>query len=638
MMQRQGYLSGIFVLALMSALIVRADSVDYIHFRLGVKYKNEGKYDFAIDEFRKVLAAYPDNFNAYMHLAEIHKKQNNSRLVIYYLREALKYNPGWGRAHGMLASAYEQDGQYQRAIMELQQYVQSADPSQRDSIQGEIDRLIARVSGGEGAQRRVEEPVVAVVEEDSAEAEVAGLQGAEETVIAEKKEQADPKVEEHFQRVKRLYEEQMYDSAIIVIRSLLEIEPGHTGAYYYAGLIRRHNKQNRMARINFQRGLSYGGGGHNGHYHLGEILIEKENYSDAVKHLRAFVSVTDDQAKKKRAMELIEKHRVDASVVPATESLRAVDPQRYIPIEIRIDSLLSMKTVDTLTDVGQNLLGGIRLFKDGRFDDAILEFRKVLVENPNGPIAAHAIYNIGVCYYKLRLFSDAQDQFEQFLDRFANNEFAPKSMFLKTMSIQERSDYETAEKLWRQFIQKYRKHAWTALAYERLGDAYDHMAQERKAIDAYTSAINLGTNPSDKVTVNYKLGEVYSKLGNTTRAINSYNAAVTIGEENGVYLRVPDSYYKMADLHYQNRNFQQALSLYQRVTRKYPSFHETPWGIFQIGNIFRNLRQHENAIGKYKEVIEQFPDDYWARQAQWKLEDSIWEHEYRSVLDRAKRN
>ena len=33
---------------------------DYIHYRLGVKYKNEKKYDKAIDEFRKVLAAYPD--------------------------------------------------------------------------------------------------------------------------------------------------------------------------------------------------------------------------------------------------------------------------------------------------------------------------------------------------------------------------------------------------------------------------------------------------------------------------------------------------------------------------------------------------------------------------------------------------
>ena len=83
-----------------------------------------------------------------MHMAEIRDAQERPRLVIYNLRKALTYNPGWGKAHKMLAANYEKDGQFQKAIVELQQYQQFSDPSERDYLQSQIDRLIAQVNSG----------------------------------------------------------------------------------------------------------------------------------------------------------------------------------------------------------------------------------------------------------------------------------------------------------------------------------------------------------------------------------------------------------------------------------------------------------------------------------------------------------
>jgi len=130
--------------------VSRARNRDYIHYRLGVKYKNENNFDQAVEEFRKVLTAYPDNYNAYMQLAQIRDAQNQPRLVIYNLKKALAYNPGWGKAHRMLAESYEQDKQFQNAIMELQIYQQSCDPAEQESVQKQIDRLIKKVQGKTG--------------------------------------------------------------------------------------------------------------------------------------------------------------------------------------------------------------------------------------------------------------------------------------------------------------------------------------------------------------------------------------------------------------------------------------------------------------------------------------------------------
>jgi TolA-binding protein len=107
---------------------------------------------------------------------------------------------------------------------------------------------------------------------------------------------------------------------------------------------------------------------------------------------------------------------------------------------------------------------------------------------------------------------------------------------------------------------------------------------------------------------------------------------IDIGESRKTFVRVPDSYYKIADCKYQQKDNKTALEYYQKVTRKYPAFQETPWGLFQIGNIYKNVKNYPKAIETYKELAKNFPDDYWAKQAHWKMEDAVWENEYKAVL------
>ncbi|MDR0307526.1 MAG: tetratricopeptide repeat protein [Chitinispirillales bacterium] len=600
------------------------ESVDYIHYRLAVQYKNEKKYEQAIEEFRKVLAAYPDHYNSYMHLAQIRALQGNHKLVIFNLQKALSYNPGWGRAQKMLADAYAADGQLDKAIAELQSYQSVCDPTERDSLQTVIGGLMNRMRGV-GAQK----PAAYDTLKEAASAAPA--------VPAPASIRLNPQAEAAMEKVVSLYGQKKYDSTIVAVNEVRAIQQNHPGAYYYAGLVRKRNSQLKMAKINFLKAVTHPSLGAAAHFHLGDILGREGNKTEAVKHLRTALASKGGDFDRKQARELLDRYSAETKTAQAAANNsdsdeQAVPAEKYTPIEIRIDSMLSMMTVDTLTDAGQKLLAGIRLFKDGRFDDAILEFKKVLADNPNGPIAAHCLYNTGICYYKLRLFQDAQNQFQLFLDRFPNHRFTPQAFFFKACCFQERGDYPVSERLFRQFIQNYRSHVWAGKAYERLGDSYVDLEQHKRAVDAYTQALAMAANsPLDQVILNYKLGNSSIILGNITRALTFFAAAIDVGEQNNIYVRVPDSYYKIADLRFQQKNFAQALENYKRVTRKYPSFQETPWGLFQIANIQRNLKQYREAVDTYRELMRLYPDDYWSKQAKWKLEDTVWEHEYRSV-------
>lgn len=660
LLSKCGFRGAFFVpficLSFLTYPVQAGETSDYVHYRLGVKYKNEKKLDQAIEEFRKVLAAYPDNYNTYMHLAEIRDYQERYRLSIYNLKRALAYNPGWGKAQKMLANMYEKDGQFQNAIKELQDYYQICDPAERDSLQRQIDRLITIVKYG--GRQRDKQQKEGMGKGKTADEEIAFVPSTRKGKIRKKKAAARVKnlaAEKEFKLGIAAYSEgtsthnqQFFDKAIKHFRNTLKLQPSHTGAYYYAGLIRRRNGQNKMAKINFEKALSYPELGYNAHFYLGNIYGEEKKYKEGIKHLKLYIEKTDYDPGKREAQALIDRYtaaynalhedtlKVDIKALGRDEMHRELSkvPQEtaYTPLEVRIDSLLFMAIVDTLTDPGQAMLKGVRSFKENRFDDAIEDFKKVLVSYPSGDVAARCLYDIGVCYIKLKNYSGAENKFQQVLDRHRSHSLAAKSLFLMAMSYSERRESAQAEKLYRKFIQKYRTHKWSGKAYEKLGDAYVDLMQDKKAVDAYSHAGDIARSSLDGVYAQFKLGSAYLRIGNGSRAVEAFQKAIILGEKRGIYERIPDSYYKIADHLYKQKKFTKALDYYQKVTRKYPAYQDTPWGFFQIGSIYKNVKNYKKAINTFNKLINTYPDDYWAKQARWKLEDTVWEHEYRAVL------
>lgn len=625
------------ILFFISMCSAEDDSGEYIHYRLGVKYTKEHRYDDAIEEFRKVLATYPDNYNAYMHIAEIRLIQGQSNLAIYNLKKAQKYNPGWNKTNKLLAEAYEKDGQTQNAIGSLQLYMQSCDPSERDSVQNVINIILAKKKKNETIANKSSNsdlPAASTKQNnDNRQNRIPITTG-------------DSILDVEFKKAIALYEQGKYTEALESLKKVRREKPDFAGVYYYAGLIRYNSGQIQMAKVNLLKAVDYPEPGNLSHFFLGKLYGEEKNYAEALTSLKKYVIKATDEKRKKEALELIKSYQMnpsikitgqtdsDSSMVTSdTISNRKIPQETVISsIEIQIDSLLSMLTVDTLTDAGQKLLNGIRAFSNGNFDQSIREFKRTLATNPNGTVALNCIYNTGICYYKMHLFKDAENQFQQVIEKFPDNVASAQSQFLKACTYLERENFSIAENLLRTFLQKNKNHRWTGVAFEKLGDAYSEMEQDKKSIDAYQQAVLKSNNPDEQTRTFFKLGNTFSKIGNPSKAIESFMSVIAIGEKQNANTRVPEAYYRIADEKYKQKDYQGALEFYTKVTRKYPSFQETPWGLFQIGTIYKNLKQYQNAVSMYKGLIKNFPDDYWAKQAQWKLEDAIWENQYQAVL------
>jgi tetratricopeptide (TPR) repeat protein len=623
---------------------------EYIHYRLGMKYKTEKQYDKAIEEFRKTLAEYPDNYNIFMHLADIHTVQGQTRSVIADLKQALAANPGLGKAHLQLAENYEKDGQIQKSIDEYQQYEQSCDPSIRDSVQRVIDRLISKIGvgavlrGPDSTERGETATVKGQTTGEPGKNGAHGVLPAPSTVRPPLPEAggmlpANPEAAELFKKAIVNYHRNFLDTALSQLRRVIALQPGFPGAYYYAGLIRYRMGQHRLAKINFAKSGDYPDSTYLSLLCLGDIYGRENDNARAIRLLSHFCTMTESEPARKEAKRLLEKYRArhgaaakrpDSSVVK-TEPVDLGAFERPV-VQVRIDPFIAMVTVDTTTEPGKRLLGGIREYLADKFDNAVREFKKTLAAYPTGQTAAQCLYNTGICYYKLRLFGDAENQFQQIIDRFPKNSLSAQALFLKGLTYAERKESAEAEKIFREFLQSYRTHQWCGKAWERLGDAYMDLEQPKKAIDAYGQAVPSVKTTPEALDVLFKTGDAYLAIGNPARAFACFDSVIDKGERAGIDERVPDSYYRIADEKYKAKEHPDALTYYAKATRKYPDFAETPWGIFQIGNIHKSAKRYQEAIDTYKGLIQRFPNDYWAKQAQWKLDDAVWGHEYQSMI------
>ncbi|MDB6036126.1 MAG: domain protein putative component of TonB system, partial [Verrucomicrobiales bacterium] len=95
----------------------------------------------------------------------------------------------------------------------------------------------------------------------------------------------------------------------------------------------------------------------------------------------------------------------------------------------------------------------------------------------------------------------------------------------------------------------------------------------------------------------------------------------------------PESQLRLADMTFKKKDWKSALAQYKQFAAKYPEHKESAWVHYQMANIYKATNNFESALNEYKKVIDNYPNSYWASQAKWKREDTIWQKEYEEVLD-----
>ena len=656
----------------------------------------KGEYDNAVQELRRYLSEHPDASDIYVRIGRLRAMQGNYKLAGENFKIALKQNPEMSGAREGLAQAYEKTGDKGNAINEWRRLSQtSKDPVARKKATAHLNGLLTGkeskselaqnaagqdkndlppVSNGapSGAAPSVAAPSIAApivaapaivahstnaanhLEMGYSPALDSGTSHGPEGIYAQKE----------FQAALRLYKEKKSDSALILLRKSLSKSPGHAGAYYLGGVIRFERGDYSKAMFNLKRGLDYPDRGSNAEFYIGRIYQRQDRQNDAIEAFEKYLPLAKSEAGKRQAETYLaqlkggEKEKSEtpkvaeskpegsaedavAEGVPPSSALEKPTENQPKSVLFGRDGPLFFIIPDNTVASGKQLMAAFEACRWEKYEKAENQLKETALTYGGSDNAEAAGLDIVSIYLQLGLWENAQRRLSDYLSSAAKDsvKYPDAAHYLFALAELGAKNGERAEKQLLK-IKGGAKFGPTSEEVDyRLAQAGELLKDSKKWATYLEKAYTSTMNPVHKIVMAQKLGFLHSKFGSSERAIEYFHKSINdcrdsvSSEREDLAGLCAESQIRLADLIFKKKDWKAALAEYKLFAVKHSDHKEAAWAHYQIANIYKATNNFESALNEYQRVIDNYSESYWATQAKWKREDTIWQKEYAEVLD-----
>lgn len=227
-------------------LTVFAFAANDARFEQGARFEAAGKFEKALAEYRSILASEPHNAKAFYAAGTVRFKMKDYKGAIANYELAFKYDSGMKEAYEGAAKAYDALGDKKQAEA-MRQKIGSPKPASQS---------------------------IAKSENSNSKYSYAS---------------------EAFLKAKRAFDAKDYKGACSAARELLLKEPGHPGAYYYAGAGRYELGEFDKAEYNLKRSFDYPELGYNAHFYLSLIYRKQGKAKEEKAELEEYVKLSKNE-------------------------------------------------------------------------------------------------------------------------------------------------------------------------------------------------------------------------------------------------------------------------------------------------------------------------------------------------------
>ena len=400
----------------------------------GAIFEAKGDYEMALGEYRALLAEQPQNSEAYFLAAEVYVKMPKPDLAraLANYRLAYKFTPTMSKAYEGAAKVYEKMGQKAKAQEEL-----AKDPKNRPVEEAAAPAVEAAPAAAPVAEAPAPQKVAEPAPEPVKASEPVPQKVAEpvEKKIAESPKPVEaPKAEpssDPFEKGKAFLAEGKYKDAAAMWREVLAKQPGHAGAYFYAGVTRYEMGEYDKAEFNLKKGLAYKEQGNDANYYLA-LVYQKTNRGDLEKKaLSAYLKKAAPDGKFRALAEnrLAEmKAVVEATKAAETESAAATKPAEapaqtaQAPAPVQKAAAAPASANEEFSVAHANAL-----FKSGNLAEALRIYKALLDKEISTDERYFAMLQMGNIYRELRDFHSAVTRYRTVVQQYPESDWATEA-------------------------------------------------------------------------------------------------------------------------------------------------------------------------------------------------------------------
>ena len=419
-------------------------------FDQGAIFEAKGDYEMALGEYRAVLAEQPKNSEAYFRAAEVYVKTKDYSRALANYRLAYKFEPTMSAAYEGAAKVYEALGQKAKASEE-----RLKDPKNRppEPVEAAPVAETAPVEAPAAEPVKVSEPA-----RPAASAEPSQEQPKQETVKANPPKPAPaasaepaPKQEpvkaaataepakelpaDPFEKGKAYLAEGKYKEAATMWREVLAKQPGHAGAYFYAGVTRYEMGEYDKAEFNLKKGLAYKEQGNDANYYLA-LIYQKTNRADQEKKaLAAYLKKAAPDGKfrtpaENRLAEMkaaVEAAKAADAEAPATADVKPAEAPVQAAKPVSAPEKKSAAAAPVAEAGEYSIANANSLFKSGNYGEALRIYKALLDKDISTDDRYFAMLQMGNIYRELRDFHSAVTRYRTVVQQYPESDWATEA-------------------------------------------------------------------------------------------------------------------------------------------------------------------------------------------------------------------
>ena len=215
----------------------------------------------------------------------------------------------------------------------------------------------------------------------------------------------------------------------------------------------------------------------------------------------------------------------------------------------------------------------------------------------------YARYQYAQALYKSGKTDEAINEFKSIQEKFPTSEYAEVSLYTIGWIYFQKKEYSQSIAQYNNVIEKYPKTKLEPIIYYSIGDAQFNMEKYDPAIENYEKVIS--QFPSSQYVFDAVTGIQYSYVakGNPEKAVYFLDEFVS---KNPTLSYADQLMFKKGEIYYSMRQYDKAKTEYNSFTLAYPNSPLVADGYYWIGKSAQNLGQSEEAILSFEKVFNNY--------------------------------
>lgn len=363
-----------FSLACLTAFAFAADA----RFEQGARFEAAGKYDKALAEYRSILASEPHNARAFYAAGTVRFKMKDYKGAVANYELAFKYDSGMKEAYEGAAKAYEKLGDKKQADA-MRQKIGSPKPATQNTEKMEHSKFSY--------------------------------------------------ASEAFLKAKRAFDAKDYKAACSAARELLLKEPGHPGAYYYAGAGRYELGELDKAEYNLKRSFDFPELGYNAHFYLSLIYRKQGKAKEEKAELEEYVKLSKNETAvanaKARLEELSGTKKVPAANASEKNGSPTQDSSGNVAVQAVPEKNVSAEPKPVPKKPGEvSMEQANNAYLQGDYAGALSVYQALQKKIRDENSRSFLLFQIGNIYRVRRDFRSAVAKYRETVELYPNSEWA----------------------------------------------------------------------------------------------------------------------------------------------------------------------------------------------------------------------